>query len=57
MQYAIQLTDENGNEFLLLEEGKEGYQTFDSFEDADDFNYEFEQSLEDGVTSAVVEFN
>lgn len=57
MKYAIKLVDELGQEFLLLEEGKAEYQTFDSFKDADDFNYDFEQTLEDGLTSVVVEFN
>ncbi|WP_186331542.1 hypothetical protein [Paenibacillus xylanexedens] len=58
MAYAIQVTDVNkGEGFLLLTEDNADFQRFDTFEEADDFNYEFEQTLEDGLSSAVVEFN
>ena len=57
MRYAIKLVDQKGTEYLLLEEEGTEYQVFDSYEEADDFNYDFEQTLEDGLTSVVVEFN
>jgi len=57
MAYAIQVTDVKGENFVLLNEDNADFQRFDTFEDADDFNYEFEQTLEDGLSSAVVEFN
>lgn len=57
MGYAIQVTNAKGEDFVLLNESNSEYQRFDTFEDADDFNYEFEQTLEDGLSSAVVEFN
>lgn len=58
MAYAIQVTDVNkGEGFVLLTEDNSDFQRFDTFEEADDFNYEFEQTLEDGLTSVVVEFN
>jgi hypothetical protein len=57
MKYAIKVIDVKGNEFLLCEEGKDSFQMFEEYADADDFNYDFEQSLEDGMSSVVVEFN
>lgn len=57
MKYAIKITDAKGSEFLLCEEGRESFQTFDEYADADDFNYDFEQSLANGMSSTVVEFN
>lgn len=56
MRYAIQIKVD-GSDYLLCEEGKETFELFDTYEEADDFNYDFEQSLEEGSTSAVVEFN
>jgi len=57
MRYAIKITDAKENDFLLCEEGKDSFMTFDEYADADDFNYDFEQSLADGMSSAVIEFN
>lgn len=57
MKYAIKITDAKGNDFLLCEEGKDAFLMFDEYADADDFNYDFEQSLADGMSSAVIEFN
>lgn len=57
MKYAIKITDEKGSEFLLCEEGKDSFQVFDEYADADDFNYDFEQSLNNGISSVVIEFN
>lgn len=57
MRYAIKITDAKGNDFLLCEEGKDAFQVFDEYADADDFNYDFEQSLPEGMSSAVIEFN
>lgn len=53
-RYGIQITDNNGETFVLLAQGKDRYQTFNSYAKADDYNYEFEDGLPDGVTSAVV---
>jgi hypothetical protein len=58
MAYAIQVTNVNkGEGFVLLTEDNADFQLFDTFEDADDFNYEFEQTLKSGLSSAVIEFN
>jgi hypothetical protein len=57
MKYAIMITDAKGSEFLLCEEGKDSFLMFDEYADADDFNYDFGQSLADGMSSAVIEFN
>ena len=53
-RYGIQITDVNGENYVLLAQGKERYQTFSSYAKADDYNYEFEDGLPDGVTSAVI---
>jgi hypothetical protein len=53
-KFGIQITDSIGTKFVLLAEGKDGYQTFSSYKKADDYNYEFEQTLEDGLTSTVI---
>lgn len=57
MKYAIQITDAKGNGFLLCEEGVEAFHVFEEYTDVDDFNYDFEQSLPEGMSSAVIEFN
>lgn len=56
-KYGIKVIDVNGNEFLLCKEGSSEFETFDTYEDADDFNYEFEDTLTDGLSSVVVEIN
>lgn len=53
-KYGIQITDANGENFVLLAEGKERYQTFKTYDKADEFNYEFENTLPDGLSSAVI---
>lgn len=53
-KYGIQITDANGESYVLLAQGKDRYQTFNSYAKADDYNYEFEDGLPDGYTSAVV---
>lgn len=55
MKYGIKIVDVKGNEYLLCEEGTTEFQVFDNFADADDFNYEYEDSLPDGLLSEVVE--
>lgn len=57
MGYVIQVTNAKGENFVLLNEENTDFQRFDTFEDADDFNYGLELTLEDGMSSAVVEFN
>lgn len=52
--YGIQITDGNGEQYVLLAEGKERFQTFKSRSKADDYNYTFEDGLPDGVKSAVI---
>ena len=57
IKYGIKIVDANGYEYLLCEEGSTEFQTFDNYEDADDFNYEFEDSLTDGLSSEVIEID
>ncbi len=40
--------------YLLCEEGSAEALTFVIYEEADDYNYEFEDTLSDGLTSRVV---
>jgi hypothetical protein len=57
-KYGIKITDlHNRKYYLLLEENSDQYETFATFEDADDFNFEFSQTLEDLLTSEVVEID
>ena len=57
IKYGIKIVDVNGYEYLLCEEGSAEFQTFDNYEDADDFNYEFEDTLTDGLSSEVIEID
>ncbi|PHF10436.1 hypothetical protein [Bacillus toyonensis] len=52
--YAIEIKDTEGKMYLLCEEGSAEVLTFATYEDADDYNYEFEDTLSDGLTSHVV---
>jgi hypothetical protein len=57
-KYGIKIIDENtGKDYLLLEENSDRYETFATFEDADDFNFEFMPTLPEMVTSEVVEID
>ncbi|EJR82872.1 hypothetical protein COK65_30595 [Bacillus thuringiensis] len=52
--YAIEIKDTEGKMYLLCEEGSAEVLTFATYEEADDCNYEFEDTLSDGLTSHVV---
>ncbi|AJH82512.1 hypothetical protein P5775_29415 [Bacillus cereus] len=43
--------------YLLCEEGSAEVLTFATYEEAGDYNYEFEDTLSDGLTSRVVKTN
>jgi hypothetical protein len=52
--YAIEIKDSTENKtYLLCEEGSNEVLTFTTYEE-DDYNYEFEDTLSDGLTSRVV---
>lgn len=53
--YSIEIKDAVDNKtYLLCEEDSNGLLTFNTYEEADDYNYEFEDTLSDGLTSRVV---
>ncbi|PGB34900.1 hypothetical protein COM07_25930 [Bacillus toyonensis] len=52
--YAIELKGEEGKTYLLCEEGSTEVLTFATYEEADDYNYDFEDTLSDGLTSRFV---
>lgn len=53
--YAIEIKDVSENKtYLLCEEGSNEVFTFATYEEAYDYNYEFEDTLSDGLTSRVV---
>lgn len=52
--YAIEIKDMEGKMYLLWEEGSAELLTFVTYEEADGYNYEFEDTLSDGLTSRVV---
>lgn len=52
--YAIEIQDTEGKTYLLCKEGSTEVLTFATIEEADDYNYEFEDTLSDGLTSRVV---
>ncbi|MCU5242640.1 hypothetical protein OCA05_24155 [Bacillus cereus] len=52
--YAIEIKDTEGKTYLLCEEGSAEVLTIATYEEADDYNYEFEDTLFDGLTSHVV---
>ncbi|EOP02057.1 hypothetical protein MNO09_00350 (plasmid) [Bacillus sp. N5-665] len=51
--YAIEIEDTVDKTYLLSEEGSAGLLTLATYEEADDYNYEFEDILSDGLTSRV----
>ncbi|PFS79598.1 hypothetical protein [Bacillus cereus] len=57
--YAIEIKEsQSGKAFLLQDDGDiEAMLVFNIYEDADDYNYEFEDILPDGLTSRVVNAN
>ncbi|PFN86364.1 hypothetical protein COJ67_16580 [Bacillus thuringiensis] len=55
--YAIEIKDTESKTYLLCEEGSAEVLTFATYEEADDYNYEFEDTLSDGLTSRVVNAN
>ncbi|PFJ84007.1 hypothetical protein COJ11_32345 [Bacillus cereus] len=52
--YSIEIKDADNKTYLLCEEVSAEVVTFATYEDADDYNYEFEDTLPDGLTSHVV---
>ncbi|WP_242264892.1 hypothetical protein [Bacillus cereus group sp. BfR-BA-01422] len=52
--YSIEIKNEEDKTYLLCEEGSTEVLTFTTYEEADDYNYEFEDTLSDGFTSRVV---
>lgn len=57
--YAIEIKESQSEKaFLLQDDGDiEAMLVFNTYEDADDYNYEFEDILPDGLTSRVVNAN
>ncbi|MED2615435.1 hypothetical protein [Bacillus toyonensis] len=55
--YAIEIKDTEGKMYLLCVEGSAKVLTFATYEEVDDYNYEFEDTLSDGLTSRVVKTN
>ncbi len=53
--YAIEIKDNSeGKTYLLCVEGSTEVLTFAKYEEADDYNYEFEDTLPDVLTSRIV---
>ncbi|MGY6667027.1 hypothetical protein [Bacillus cereus] len=55
--YAIEIKDTENKTYLLCKEGSTEVLTFATYEEADDYNYEFEDTLDaysDGLTIRVV---
>lgn len=52
--YSIEIKDEEDKTYLLCVEGSAELLTFDTYEEADDYNFEFEDTLFNGLTSRVV---
>lgn len=56
--YGIKLVDEiNGKNYLLLNEDNESYVTFDTEVEAGEFNDNFALTLDERVTSEIVELS
>ncbi|MFD5259430.1 hypothetical protein ACFWJC_00915 [Bacillus wiedmannii] len=55
--YVIEIKDTENKTYLLCVEGRAEVLTFTTYEDADDYNYEFEDTLSDGLASRVVKTN
>lgn len=56
-KYGINIIDSEGNDYLLCKEGSDRFETFRSYEKADDYNYEFDASLPEGLRCDVVAVN
>ncbi|WP_406652407.1 hypothetical protein [Bacillus cereus] len=52
--YSIEIKGADNKTYLLCEEGSNEVLTFATYEEADDYNYEFENTLSDRLTSLVV---
>ncbi|PFK48638.1 hypothetical protein [Bacillus cereus] len=52
--YAIKIKGTENKTYLLCVEGSNEVLTFATYEEAGDYNYEFEDTLPDGLTSLVV---
>lgn len=55
--YAIEVKDTEDKTYLLCEEDSNEVLIFATYEEADDYNYEFEDTLPDGLTSRVIKIN
>ncbi|MGI2709052.1 MULTISPECIES: hypothetical protein [Bacillus cereus group] len=51
--YAIEIKDMEGKTYLLCMEGRSDILLFETYEEAGEYNYEFEDTLKDGLTSRV----
>ncbi|MDA1651130.1 hypothetical protein ACT7C1_08345 [Bacillus paranthracis] len=52
--YSIEIKGADNKTYLLCKEGSTEVLTFATYEEADNYNYEFEDTLSDGLTSRVV---
>ncbi|KZE04135.1 hypothetical protein B4117_4305 [Bacillus mycoides] len=52
--YSIEIKDTEGKTYLLCVEGSAEVLTFATYEEADDYNYEFEDTLSRDFKSRVV---
>ncbi|MEH7028693.1 hypothetical protein [Bacillus wiedmannii] len=52
--YSFEIKGADNKTYLLCEEGSAEVLTFTTYEETDDYNYEFEDTLPDGLTSRVV---
>ncbi|HDR7641222.1 hypothetical protein [Bacillus wiedmannii] len=52
--YAIEIKDTESKTYLLCKEASAEVLTFATYEEADDYNYEFEDTLSDRLMSRVV---
>lgn len=56
MKYGINIIEESTDKgYLLLDEANNDYQTFNTFEEAETFNETFNEELDAGLVSDVVE--
>ncbi|MGX5469138.1 hypothetical protein ACWKT2_23790 [Bacillus toyonensis] len=52
--YSIEIRDTEGKMYILCVKGSAKVLTFATYEEVDDYNYEFEDTLSDGLMSHVV---
>ncbi|PFS24374.1 hypothetical protein COK46_01810 [Bacillus thuringiensis] len=52
--YAIEIKDTEGKTYLLCEGGSAEVLIFATYEEADDYNYDFEDTLSDGLMSRAI---